>query len=304
MAAPGRLVSIGIPTFNRARLLSRTLESILAQDHGDIEAVVSDNASTDDTEAVCRGFAERSQRIRYLRQAHNRGPTANFNAVLAEARGSYFMWLSDDDWLDSNYVSECLRVLTGDPGTAMVAGLCKLYDERSAFLREDPPTNLLQHTAHERVLAYYATVGYNSIFYGLMPTHLVRGAPLENALASDWILVANMALQGKVMTTPATHVHRTIGMGASRTVRNVVRALGLPAYQARMARLTVTFNASRALFHAPWPEPTPRATRVRAALLAFLILFVRYSWFRRLFPRPLRNALMRRFARTPQPAPS
>lgn len=295
------LVSVGIPTCNRAVLLERAIRSVQQQDHTRLEVVVADNASTDHTESVCRALAAADSRVRYLRQARNLGPTANFNTVLEQARGEYFMWLSDDDWLDANYLSECLRILQARPEASMVAGACRFYDRESTHLRDDPPTDLLQDTPAQRALAYYATVDYNSTFYGLMPTHLARLAPMRNMLANDWVLVASMALQGQVMTTPATRVHRTIGMGASRTVRNVVRALGLPAWQARVPRLTVTWNASRALLHAPWPEPTPRATRVRTALLTFLILFVRYSWFRRLFPRPLRNALMRRFARAPRP---
>jgi len=296
MAAHNCLVSVGIPTRNRSSLLARALESILAQDHARVEAVVSDNASTDDTEAVCRALAGRDSRVRYTRQPQNIGATANFNAVLAAARGDYFMWLSDDDWLDANYLSACLDVLKAGAGTSMVAGVCRLYDEQSTFLRDDPPTDVTQATPAQRVLAYYATVGYNSIFYGLMPTRLARLSPMRNMLANDWVLVATMALQGQVLTTQATRVHRTVGVGASRSVRNVVHALGLPAWQARVPRLTVTWNASRALLHASWPDPTPRATRVRTALLSFLILFVRYSWFRRLFPRPLRAALTRRFA--------
>lgn len=289
------LVSVGIPTYNRVRLLQRAIDSVRQQDHPHLELVIADNASTDATETVCREVVTRDPRIRYIRHRVNRGPTMNFNTVLAEARGDFFMWLSDDDWLDSNYLSECLKAMTVQPEASMVAGLCRFYDEHSAFMREDPPTTLAQSTPSGRVLAYYASVKYNSIFYGVMPTRLVRQAPMQNLLASDWIIVATMAIHGAVITIPTTRVHRTVGVGASRTVKNVVRIAGLPAYQARMARLTVTFNASRALLKAPWPNSTSSFTRVRTALLTFFILFVRYSWFRRLVPRGLRDALARRF---------
>lgn len=296
MAPQAPLVSVGIPTYNRIRLLERAIASVRQQDHPNVELVIADNASTDATETVCRALAAKDPRTRYIRHPVNRGPTNNFNTVLAEAGGDFFMWLSDDDWLDANYVSECLKTMALQPGASMVAGQCRFYDEHSTFMREDPPMTLAQPTASGRVLAYYASVDYNSIFYGLMPTRLARRAPMQNVLASDWIIVANMAIHGAVITTPTTRVHRTVGIGASRTVRNVVRVAGLPAYQAHMARLTVTFNASRALLKAPWPDSTPSWTRVRAALLTFFILFVRYSWFRRLFPRPLRNAMVRHFA--------
>ncbi len=67
------LVSIGIPTYNRASVLRRAVESALTQDHTNLELVISDNASTDETEAVCQEFCERDNRVRYIRQKTNRG---------------------------------------------------------------------------------------------------------------------------------------------------------------------------------------------------------------------------------------
>src|SRR5262245_14062805 len=94
------LVSIGLPTYNRASMLPRAIESVLAQTHANIELVLSDNASTDETETICREAQARDPRINYIRQAVNIGLIANFKFVLREARGAFFMWLSDDDWLE------------------------------------------------------------------------------------------------------------------------------------------------------------------------------------------------------------
>ena len=93
------LLTIGIPTYNRAGTLRRAVESALAQDCGDVEILIADNASSDGTEAYCRALAEREPAVRYIRHRSNRGPTANFNSILRQARGDYFLFLSDDDWL-------------------------------------------------------------------------------------------------------------------------------------------------------------------------------------------------------------
>src|SRR4051812_48138560 len=94
------LVSIGIPTFNRAESLRRSIRSALAQDHPALEVVVSDDGSTDNTAAVVAELAAHDARLRCVSQAVNLGHARNFQAVLEAARGEYFMWLSDDDWLD------------------------------------------------------------------------------------------------------------------------------------------------------------------------------------------------------------
>src|SRR4029078_4573899 len=103
------LVSIGIPTYNRGSLLHRSIDSALNQDFENIEIVISDNASTDETPQVCLSYAAKDRRIKYIRQTTNLGPTTNFNEVLKHASGVFFMWLGDDDWIDTSYVRTCVE---------------------------------------------------------------------------------------------------------------------------------------------------------------------------------------------------
>jgi glycosyltransferase involved in cell wall biosynthesis len=92
------LVSVIIPTFNRAELLPRALESVIAQTFDDYEILVVDDESTDETKDVVLSYGE--ARIRYLRQAENAGPGAARNRGLREARGDLIAFLdSDDEWL-------------------------------------------------------------------------------------------------------------------------------------------------------------------------------------------------------------
>lgn len=88
------LLSILVPTYNRAGYLRGCLASLLATTV-DCEILVSDNASTDDTEAVARSFTD--PRVRYERQATNVGVVGNHNALLARMRGRYFCLFGDDD---------------------------------------------------------------------------------------------------------------------------------------------------------------------------------------------------------------
>ncbi len=113
-AAPEPLVSIGLPVRNGERYVGEAVRSVLDQQYDRLELVISDNASDDGTEEICRQFARSDPRVRYHRQPQNIGLVPNFNAVLHLARGTYFKWIGDDDWLTPTYVTRCVEVLDDD----------------------------------------------------------------------------------------------------------------------------------------------------------------------------------------------
>jgi glycosyltransferase involved in cell wall biosynthesis len=76
-------VSVGLPVYNGQNYLEETLKSILGQSFDDFELIISDNASTDETERICREFAARDHRIRYFRNPVNIGIPRNFNRTFA-----------------------------------------------------------------------------------------------------------------------------------------------------------------------------------------------------------------------------
>lgn len=90
-------VSVVIPTYNRAELLSRAIDSVLAQTYDDFELVVVDDGSTDDTEAVVTGYDD--DRVRYLAHETNEGANPARNTGIEAAEGEYVAFLdSDDEW--------------------------------------------------------------------------------------------------------------------------------------------------------------------------------------------------------------
>ena len=94
------LVTVAVPTHNRARSLVETLASAQQQTYPNLEIVVADNASSDETETVVRNAHRADPRIRYLRNDSNLGMVGNWNRLLREARGALFLLLSDDDLID------------------------------------------------------------------------------------------------------------------------------------------------------------------------------------------------------------
>lgn len=115
MMTQAKLVSIGMPTYNRAPLLRRALDSLLAQTYANFELIISDDGSTDDTEKVCREYSLLDKRIRYIRHPQNIGHVVNFEYVMREAKGDYFMWAADDDHWDKTFIEKLLGVLKENP---------------------------------------------------------------------------------------------------------------------------------------------------------------------------------------------
>ena len=104
------LVTIGIPTYNRAdRFLQEALQSAVAQTYQNIEIIVSDNCSTDNTEMLVKSFSD--TRIKYVKQLKNIGAFNNINYCINAARGNFFHMLHDDDKIDPDFVETCIKAI-------------------------------------------------------------------------------------------------------------------------------------------------------------------------------------------------
>jgi len=92
-------VSVIIPTYNRCRLLKKAIESVLDQSHTNLELVVVDDGSDDETPALVEWFRKRNQRTIILVQQKNQGPAAARNSGIATAGYNLIAFLDSDDWL-------------------------------------------------------------------------------------------------------------------------------------------------------------------------------------------------------------
>ncbi|MGA9528292.1 MAG: glycosyltransferase family A protein [Terriglobales bacterium] len=122
-------LTIAIPTINRARLLPHAIESALAQTSPDIEIIVSDNGSTDDTPAVIERYAGRdsTHRIRTFRHASTMSAAKHGQFLIEQARGQFFVGLSDDDFLEPEFAAEVLALYDQHPELAFVYTGCAVH---------------------------------------------------------------------------------------------------------------------------------------------------------------------------------
>lgn len=132
MANP--LVSICIPTRNRASWLRRSLEHICGQDYDPIEIVISDNASEDDTEEVARAAARVDRRIRYVRHARNLGLYGNHNFCLDAGHGEFICLFHDHDEHSRSIVSTYVEFLRCHPRVGVVCSDWDLIDAEGRCL--------------------------------------------------------------------------------------------------------------------------------------------------------------------------
>ena len=123
------LVSLGIPTFNRARFLKKTLPTLRAQTYEPLEILISDNASTDETEAFCRKMEAADSRIRYLRQTKNIGLYPNHNALIDTAQGEYLCFFHDDELYSPRLIEKEASFLEVHPEVGLVCSNWDLIDE-------------------------------------------------------------------------------------------------------------------------------------------------------------------------------
>ncbi len=218
------LASIGIPTYNRVAFLERAVESVLAQDYSNLELVISDNASTDETETYCRKLCTRDARVRYIRQPENRGITKNFRAVLEHSRGTYFMWLGDDDWLDKSFLSQCMQYLEAHPSYSMACGKARFFKDEEV-VKEIEGFDLTQDSPRARVLGFYSRLVLNVTFYGVVRREQALRVPLLHTVGSDLLFTAAFAYMGKIKMLHSTSICQSAS-GMSSNWEDIARHYG------------------------------------------------------------------------------
>jgi hypothetical protein len=265
-------VSIGIPTYNRVGTLGAALDSARRQTHERLEIVISDNASDDGTEELCRRAAAEDPRIRYVRHPVNRGPTPNFNWLFDALEAPYVLMLADDDWIDDDYVEVCLRELRARPHHVLVAGLAHYYRDGEK-IAEGANVQVDDADPAARVLSYYRQVDDNGTFYGVMPREVLRAAaPMPNDLGNDWFHLAAIAFQGKMLTLPGPNIHRDAS-GTSETLAGVLSMFGSDSTaQARAPHLFMAAYAGREILTAPVYAPLSPPARLWLALRAMPLI--------------------------------
>lgn len=192
-------VSIGIPVFNGAKTLTKTIEAAINQDYTNLEIIISDNCSTDETQAIAEAFQSKDSRIKYIRQEKNCGMNANFSKVFEYATGDFFMWAAHDDQHDLTFISKCLPLLLSNPESGLCVPRVRAYfhgevtwvSSMKTFTRIGSKVKL-----YEETLKHFPAVG----MYGLYRRSKVAKTQLwRNFTGADLVFVQDLVLHGDIV---------------------------------------------------------------------------------------------------------
>ncbi len=196
------LVSVGIPTYNRPDGLLRTIKQIASQTYGNLEILVSNNASPNPIVAqLLARCAELDPRIRVVNQPENLGILKNFQYVLNHSAGEYFMWAADDDEWDPRFVATCVEQHLQHGLGLVMPGFIRHNRALGARGTAALPKMSGQDRFAEAMAFYDATP--HSIMYGLHRRSAIAwfGAAEPDG-ADDEYMVVRQILEHGVLTLP------------------------------------------------------------------------------------------------------
>ncbi len=167
-----KLVSIGMPTFNGISHIRKAIDSLLSQTYRNFEFIISDNASNDGTSEVCQEYARKDGRIKYIKQKKNISGADNFNFLLQQAKGEYFMWASDDDVWGSRFIEECVEKFNADKEIIMVFSNFANIDENGNIIKNYIPQKFFAfekdiYRRLKKYLLFYVSEGKANLIHGL-----------------------------------------------------------------------------------------------------------------------------------------
>ena len=220
-------VSIGMPVYNGEDFIREAVDSILGQTFTDLELVISDNGSTDQTEAICRDYAEGDKRVRYYRSEINRGAAWNYNRVFALSSAEYFKWAAADDVCAPDMLQQYVDVLDRNRQAIVCYCETKIIDERGSVVRDyEDHMNLELPRARDRFDQMMRYLGECNAVFGLVRSRVMKRTPLIGSfLGSDVCLLVELSLYGQVVKIPEYLFFRRVHPEASSCKSGVIKQM-------------------------------------------------------------------------------
>jgi glycosyltransferase involved in cell wall biosynthesis len=198
-------LTVGLPVFNGEQFLTQALDSILGQTFGDFRLVVSDNGSTDATEAICREYANRDPRVDYRRHNVNRGAAWNYNHVFAHCDTPFFRWAAADDVFAPTCFERCSEVMAEAPqSVALCYSQTLVIDGEGVVVGPyDDDLDLRSPKPHGRIGRIVRSMVQGNPTFGLVRSDVLRATRGHGSIpGADYVLMLEIALQGEIWEIP------------------------------------------------------------------------------------------------------
>jgi glycosyltransferase involved in cell wall biosynthesis len=286
-------ISVGLPVYNGEAYLAKAIESILDQSYPDFELIISDNASTDRTEEICRDFAARDSRVRFFKNQVNIGGARNHNRVFELARGEFFKLASHDDLYPREMLKRCLEVFEkGPPSIAVVYSYFEVIDEFGNRLEvRTDPIEKKDPRPHLRLARLLLNIGHYSASYGLIRSEVRRKIEQGSFAYSDRVFLAELAMLGEFREIKEALLclrhHSERSFGAKQT-SDYVRAWFNPQAAKKPQALPIEARADLEVVRSVLRLPLPLGERILCLFVAVAVP----CWLRfREWSFPLRRKL-------------
>ena len=199
----GPRLSIGLPVYNGDSFLTEAIDALLGQSYKDFELIISDNASTDRTAEICRGYEEQDSRVRYFRQPRNIGMVPNHNFLVGVARGEFFKWASYDDLYARDFLQRCVDALDEHPEAVLAHSWCVLIDMTGnpiQFFRLPEATASPRAADRFRSMLFEGPADWS---YAVVRTSVLRQTPLHASYhGGERTMITELGLHGTLRQIP------------------------------------------------------------------------------------------------------
>ena len=198
------LVSIGLPVYNGAETIERAVNSLLTQTYKNLEIIISDNGSTDETLKTLAKFQGIDSRIKVFKNETNRGSIWNFNKVFQESTGKYFMWASHDDHHEVGFIAACVTALEEHQEAVLCAPNMQMtsHDSEEVIWISDMHSFMDKRSLPARyreTLRHFPAVS----MYGLCRLSSLKDTDLfPKVIGGDLLLIQELSLQGTFIGVP------------------------------------------------------------------------------------------------------
>ncbi len=253
-------LTVGLPVRNGESYIDGALRSLLSYPRDDLRLIISDNASTDGTEEICRDHANGDPRVQYHRQPVDIGANRNFNWLAEQNRSPYFRWAAADDLVSPTLLIDCLDALVDDPHASLAFTRTVLIDDVGREMAEQID-DTGRAGAPDPVDRFGDIVDNETwcmpVFGVIRSKVLARTRLLLPFYGADRVLLAELALAGRFRRVDGPEFLRRCHDGQStvmsvdekaRWTTGTTRRLSVPApVRATAAFATASFRADLSL---------------------------------------------------------
>lgn len=221
-AESAALVTVGMPVFNSERWVEDAIRALLAQTYRGFLLVISDNASTDSTRAICERFAQEDERVQYHRNSQNVGLFKNYDRVFHLSSSKYFKWAAAGDICKPHFLERCVQVLEERPDVVLAYPQSSLFEERLDLAEPyDDRLNLQEERPSARLTSLLERIRLNNVINGVARSDALRGTALNKPyVSSDINILAELALRGKFVEVPERLFFRRMSRATATAMKS------------------------------------------------------------------------------------